>query len=483
MEDRAAVQPEASTCAGSYTCVPSRSAGSRSGVNWMRRNVEVEHAREGAHRRGLGESGHALDQHVPLAEQRDQQAVDQLALADQHARHLACGSALPHHSRARRSLPHGSAGLGDGAASGSSVAAARPGSGIRLPSVRTPSITALDAKPTIVEHGSAAAAESRPCRRAVPSRGSTARSGSILAEHHVAHDRQAADQPVERLQERAARHEVGLLARRRAGPSRRCRACGAAAEQLRVREAEPAVREREVQRPAWSYGSGRPSSPLTPESDGSRASATRAGSFATLPSFSSRCTSSSPSVAKSPPGRSAPAMLAAARRRGPITLSAGRSKVAAPGSASKSRASRSNAKGARSPARRASSVAEPATVPPRAGPHASRSDTIERSASSCDLRAGRAASSPISSVSSAIFPDSQRGPVVGSPGAVASPGSATSTSTRSASDPSSRRCSAGAPPSTPWTSSAARPPCGKVQPPRGLAQRQDEGGVAQRRDR
>ena len=39
--------------------------------------------------------------------------------------------------------------------------------------------------------------------------------------------------------------------------------------------------------------------------------------------------------------------------------------------------------------------------------------------------------------------------------------------------------SAGAPPSTPWTSSAATPPCGKRQSSRRLTQRQHEGGEAQ----
>ena len=40
---------------------------------------------EGAHRQGLGESRHALEQHVPAGEQADQQPLHHRGLSDQPA--------------------------------------------------------------------------------------------------------------------------------------------------------------------------------------------------------------------------------------------------------------------------------------------------------------------------------------------------------------------------------------------------------------
>ena len=50
--------------------------------------AEAERLRERAHRRRLGEARHALDQHVAAGEEADQQAVDELALADDDAADL-----------------------------------------------------------------------------------------------------------------------------------------------------------------------------------------------------------------------------------------------------------------------------------------------------------------------------------------------------------------------------------------------------------
>ena len=157
---------------------------------------------------------------------------------------------------------------------------------------------------------------------------------------------------------------------------------------------------------------------MTPASDGSRAIATRVGSRATVPSFSTRFTLSCPSFAKSPPGRSAPTMWTRAKPR-PSMLSAGRPKVAHRGLGSKSLTRRSSAKGARSTGPR-SMWPTPATLPPASRPSSFASDTIERSAAS-SIWSSSIGHSGMRSFSNAIFPDSQRGPVVGSPGAVASP--------------------------------------------------------------
>ena len=45
----------------------------------------AEHVGERAHGQGLGEAGHALEQHVAAGQQRDQQALEHRVLADDHA--------------------------------------------------------------------------------------------------------------------------------------------------------------------------------------------------------------------------------------------------------------------------------------------------------------------------------------------------------------------------------------------------------------
>ena len=62
--------------------VPTRSAGTRSGVNWMRLNsppIDVGERLDG-HR--LGEAGHAFDEQVAARQQRDDQPLEQVVLAD-----------------------------------------------------------------------------------------------------------------------------------------------------------------------------------------------------------------------------------------------------------------------------------------------------------------------------------------------------------------------------------------------------------------
>ena len=64
------------------------SAGSMSGVNWMRWKLRADRARERLERQRLGEAGHAFEQHMPAGEQRDEQAIDQGMLADDDAADL-----------------------------------------------------------------------------------------------------------------------------------------------------------------------------------------------------------------------------------------------------------------------------------------------------------------------------------------------------------------------------------------------------------
>ncbi len=65
--------------------VPTTSAGSRSGVNWMRWNFAetVSHSVRDGQR--LGEAGHAFEQHVAAGQQADQQPLDHVLLADDDA--------------------------------------------------------------------------------------------------------------------------------------------------------------------------------------------------------------------------------------------------------------------------------------------------------------------------------------------------------------------------------------------------------------
>ena len=55
------------------------SAGSRSGVNWMRWKRGLHGRRERADGQGLGQAGHAFEQHVAVGEQADQQPVHQFS--------------------------------------------------------------------------------------------------------------------------------------------------------------------------------------------------------------------------------------------------------------------------------------------------------------------------------------------------------------------------------------------------------------------
>jgi hypothetical protein len=67
---------EARACrwrSSSITSVPVMSAGIRSGVNWMRLKLQVEAPGQRADQQRLGQAGHALEQAVAPAEERDQQ--------------------------------------------------------------------------------------------------------------------------------------------------------------------------------------------------------------------------------------------------------------------------------------------------------------------------------------------------------------------------------------------------------------------------
>ena len=62
-------------------------------MNWMRTKLAPMRLRQRVHGQRLREAGHAFDQDVAVAEQRDQQAVDQIALADDDARNLVADGA------------------------------------------------------------------------------------------------------------------------------------------------------------------------------------------------------------------------------------------------------------------------------------------------------------------------------------------------------------------------------------------------------
>ena len=75
----------------------------------------VERPRHGPGQHGLADARHVLDQHVPLAQQRHQQQVDDVALADDHPPNI-----VPRPLRHRADRPHvqhqGGGGLGTGSA-------------------------------------------------------------------------------------------------------------------------------------------------------------------------------------------------------------------------------------------------------------------------------------------------------------------------------------------------------------------------------
>ena len=56
-------------------------------MNWMRWKETSISAGQRLDRQGLGQPRHALEQHVPVGEQPDQQAVDQVLLADDDLGH------------------------------------------------------------------------------------------------------------------------------------------------------------------------------------------------------------------------------------------------------------------------------------------------------------------------------------------------------------------------------------------------------------
>ena len=57
-------------------------------MNWMRWNPPRDDRREGPDGEGLGEARHAFQQHVPVGQQADEQALQERALADDDATQL-----------------------------------------------------------------------------------------------------------------------------------------------------------------------------------------------------------------------------------------------------------------------------------------------------------------------------------------------------------------------------------------------------------
>ena len=83
------------------TSVPVMSAGIRSGVNWMRLKSSDRHLASVLIISVLARPGHAFEDAVAPAEQRDQQLLDDLVLADDHPAELLLdvvegGLELPH---------------------------------------------------------------------------------------------------------------------------------------------------------------------------------------------------------------------------------------------------------------------------------------------------------------------------------------------------------------------------------------------------
>ena len=65
--------------------VPTRSAGTRSGVNWSRLNDPPSASASVLTVSVLARPGHALEQHVAAGQERDEQALEHRLLADDHA--------------------------------------------------------------------------------------------------------------------------------------------------------------------------------------------------------------------------------------------------------------------------------------------------------------------------------------------------------------------------------------------------------------
>ena len=68
--------------------VPVMSIGIRSGVNWMRLNLQRHRLGQLADHQRLGQPGHAHQQGVPAGEQADRQPLDDVVLADDHPAQL-----------------------------------------------------------------------------------------------------------------------------------------------------------------------------------------------------------------------------------------------------------------------------------------------------------------------------------------------------------------------------------------------------------
>ncbi len=79
----------------SIIMLPTMSAGMRSGVNWMREYLSCRGAREGSQQRGLAEAGNAFQQHMAAGEQTDQDAFDDVILADDNFGDFAADSIEP----------------------------------------------------------------------------------------------------------------------------------------------------------------------------------------------------------------------------------------------------------------------------------------------------------------------------------------------------------------------------------------------------
>ena len=71
------------------TSVPVMSDGIRSGVNWMRLKVRSSASARVQIISVLARPGHADQQAVAAGEERDQQLLEDLLLADDHLAHLA----------------------------------------------------------------------------------------------------------------------------------------------------------------------------------------------------------------------------------------------------------------------------------------------------------------------------------------------------------------------------------------------------------
>ena len=54
-------------------------------MNWMRWNFRCRARSHGSHRERLRQPRHAFEQHVPIGKEADEEAVDEVPLADQDA--------------------------------------------------------------------------------------------------------------------------------------------------------------------------------------------------------------------------------------------------------------------------------------------------------------------------------------------------------------------------------------------------------------